>query len=68
MNKVIRIVTGIGLCMFGVAMTLAAIFSVWWLILYGIPSIIVGIVLFFNKGEDRIEERKDLNKSVANKK
>ncbi len=62
MKGVVRILTGIGLCTFGIAMTLIAIFSVWWLILYGIPSIIIGIVLFFNKSEDRIEERKDLNK------
>lgn len=50
-----------------ILIVVSALFLSRVLVFYGIPALILGIIIFFNKGEDKIEERKDLNKSKVKK-
>lgn len=43
-------------------------FTKGWIILaYGIPCLVLGFIIFLNKKEDFIEQRKDLNKLKVKK-
>lgn len=53
-------VVGMFFILAGVFFFALSIFEVWWLLFYGIPLVIIGIVFFLNKNEDKIEKRKDL--------
>lgn len=61
-----RTITGIsfivaGLVLIGLGfLTLVTLF-------YGVPILIIGLFILLNKNEDRIEERKDLNKKKSKK-
>lgn len=44
----------------GIFFIILSIFTVWWMLFYGIPLSILGILLLLNKNEDKIEKRKDL--------
>ncbi len=67
MNKTSRTITGIILFLGGIALTIASFFTTLFLLIYGIVFFIVGLFIFFNKKEDEIEERKDLNKKRTKK-
>ncbi len=67
MGSTARKIIGSLVAVAGIGFIVWTFFSVWWLLFYGIPLVIIGIVIFFNKGEDEIEERKDLNKSEGKK-
>jgi membrane-bound ClpP family serine protease len=54
-----RLITGITLLSVGIIFILFAVFSEWWLVFYGVPLLIFGIIILFNKNEDNIEERLD---------
>jgi uncharacterized membrane protein HdeD (DUF308 family) len=41
--------------------------SAWWMVFYGVPLVILGIVLLLHKNEDKIERRKDLKEKVYKK-
>ena len=62
-RKVIGAIFGVA----GFALLILAIFSTFIFAIYGVGLLIIGVTIFFNKGEDRIEERKDLNKSKGKK-
>ncbi len=67
MGSTARKIIGIFVAISGVGFIVWAFFSVWWLLFYGVPLAAIGIAIFFNKSEEKIEERKDLNKSEGKK-
>lgn len=69
MNIMSRTITGIVLILVGVALNLIPLFveDTQFTLIYGSPLLIIGIFILFNKKEDIIEERKDLNKNKAKK-
>ncbi len=58
MNKVSRTITGIVAIIGGLFLTWLGIFKEHWILIYGIPVVIIGVFIFFNKKEDDIEEIK----------
>lgn len=60
-NVTSRTITGIAMILVGVGLILAGFFTPVTLI-YGIPILIVGLIIFFNKKEDKIEEIKSRRK------
>lgn len=62
-----RLISGIFFILAGVFFIVLAFYEVWWVFFYGLIPIILGIVILINKNEDKIEERKDLNKTKNNK-
>ena len=58
MNKLSRTLSGIGLIVFGFVLILFAIIEEIWLLIYGLPSLIIGVFILFNKNEDKIEQIK----------
>jgi uncharacterized membrane protein HdeD (DUF308 family) len=70
MNTTSRIITGSVMVVLGFGLMIIPFFTgvagfVSWI--YGLPLFIIGIFVLMNENEDKIEERKDLNK-VKNKK
>lgn len=55
-----RLIMGWIFLLAGILFIVLAIFTIWWMIFYGVPFLILGIWLLLNKGEDKIEGRKDL--------
>jgi membrane-bound ClpP family serine protease len=66
-NFTSRTITGAILFLGGLALIALSFFVTVFLLIYGIPLFIMGLIIFFNKREDRIEERKDLNKKKSKK-
>jgi len=67
MNHTIKIVTGIIFTVAGIGLCITAALVSGWILIYGVPWVIIGIAILLNKKEDEIEGRKDLNKSEAKK-
>lgn len=69
MNTISRTITGGILILAGIILSFIPVFlnEAWPTLIYGIPLLIIGFVILFNKGEDEIERRKDLNKSKNKK-
>ncbi len=62
-----RTITGVVLILIGLGFVISSsLFSIF-LLIYGIPILIIGFFILFNKDEDKIEERKDLNKIKTKK-
>ena len=59
-----RLISGIIFILAGVFFVVLAFYEVWWIFFYGIPLILLGIVILINKSEDKIERRKDLKEKV----
>ncbi|MCK5233935.1 MAG: hypothetical protein KAJ91_03900 [Candidatus Aenigmarchaeota archaeon] len=57
MNLLSRTITGTLAILLGLYLTILG-FSERWVLLYGIPLLIIGIVILFNKKEDDIEKIK----------
>lgn len=57
MNTLSRNITGTLATILGVYLIIIS-FSEPWILIYGIPTFIIGIFIFFNKKEDDIEEIK----------
>lgn len=55
-----RLIAGGIILIGGIFFIILSIFTVWWMLFYGIPLSILGILLLLNKNEDKIEKRKDL--------
>lgn len=56
MNDIPRIITGTVLTLMGIGLCALPIFiSQWFSLIYGIPLLIIGLVILFNKHENRIE-------------
>jgi cadmium resistance protein CadD (predicted permease) len=66
------IIMGIFLITVGIVLVILAIFGnfddSWVTLIYGIPSLIIGVVLLVWEKEDDIEQRKDKVKMKENKK
>ena len=65
--KIAQLITGIILILGGIGFAIGSLFSTFTFLIYSAILIILGISILFNKNEDKIEERKDLNK-ILNKK
>ncbi len=58
MNTISRIITGILIILLGLFLIRLSILEDLWILIYGIPILIIGIFIFFNKKEDNIERIK----------
>ena len=58
MNTISRTITGILTILLGLFLIRLGILEDFWILIYGIPIIIIGIFIFFNKKEDNIERIK----------
>ena len=58
MNTISRTITGILATLLGLFLIVLAVFKDLWMLIYGIPILIIGIFVFFNKKEDDIEKIK----------
>lgn len=65
--SVSRLIIGMILLIGGIFFTILSIFTAWWFLFYGIPLLILGILILFNKNEDKIEKRKDLKENMYSK-
>ena len=63
MNTTSRTITGMIFILLGIALIILGVFTLFITWIYGIPFFIIGLFILFNKNEDEIEQRKDLNKS-----
>jgi hypothetical protein len=57
-----RLIVGIVFILGSVVLTIASFYSSFVFLVYSFLLLFIGIWVLFNKGEDKIEERKDLNK------
>ncbi len=62
-----RIIFGIVFIVIGFAIILFSFFSEFAPLVFGILVLILGIVILLNRGEDKIEERKDTRKGTSKK-
>lgn len=62
-----RLIIGLILLLAGIFFIILAIFTIWWMLFYGIPLFILGLWILLNKGEDKIEKRKDLKEKEYRK-
>ncbi len=62
MNIISRTITGIALIILGIILISVSI-NESWVLIYGIPIILIGFFILFNKKEDKIESRKDVKGS-----
>ena len=58
MNTISRTITGIFSIFLGLFLIKVSILENFWMLIYGIPILIIGIYIFFNKKEDDIEKIK----------
>lgn len=68
MNTLSRTITGGAMIIVGLILICVAFFKVIWVLIYGVPILIIGLFIFFNKKEDKIEEIKYKNKMKGGKK
>ncbi len=47
--------TGIVAIALGLFLVFYSLFSSYWVLVYGVPILIIGVVILFNSGEDKIE-------------
>lgn len=62
-----RFLIGTLFLIFGIFFIILSIFTVWVMVFYGIPFLILGIVILLNENEDKIEKRKDLKEKEYKK-
>jgi|TARA_B100001971_G_C18090334_1_gene483158 membrane-bound ClpP family serine protease len=55
MNTLSRTMTGIVAIALGLFLVFYSLFSSYWVLVYGVPILIIGVVILFNSGEDKIE-------------
>jgi len=65
MNTISRTITGIVLIILGIILLFVSVNELW-VLLYGIPIILIGFFILFNKKEDQIESRKDMKGGKRN--
>ena len=58
MNTISRTITGILATLLGLFLIVLAVFKDLWILIYGIPILVIGVFIFFNKKEDDIEKIK----------
>lgn len=59
MNTTSRTITGLVLFLLGIFLIFLSILEDLLVLIYAIPTLIIGIYIFFNKKEDEIEKIKD---------
>jgi len=66
MNLISRTVTGAIMIVLGLVLTVLPFFiegaGIFWIWIYGIPILILGLIIFFNSKEDKIEGIKSRRK------
>jgi len=62
MNTLSRTLAGGAMIILGLVLIGVGFFTFFVTWFYGIPILILGLFLFFNKKEDEIERRKDMKK------
>ena len=62
-----RKVGGYVLILFGITLIILALFSGPWALIYGIPILIIGVIILLNSGEDKIEEIKYKRRTKSKK-
>jgi len=62
-----RLIIGLIFLIAGIFFIILTFFSVWWMFLYSIPLIGLGLWILLNKNEDDIEKRKDLKEKKYRK-
>jgi len=62
MNTISRTITGIFIIFLGLFLIIFSIIKDLWILIYGIPILIIGFLIFFNKKEDDIEKIKSRKK------
>jgi len=60
MNLVSRTITGGAMIVLGLVLIGLAFFSALFILIYGIPILIIGVFIFLNKKEDKIEQIKKM--------
>lgn len=60
MNFISRTITGILLITLGLVLVIVSVYAGLIFTLYGTVILILGVFIFFNKNEDKIEQRKDM--------
>ncbi len=66
MNVLSRTITGIALIILGIILIFVSVTESLWVLIYGIPVLLIGIFILFNKKEDKIESRKDMKGGKRN--
>ncbi len=61
MNFISRTITGAIFILIGFSLIVMGFFKGYFVLIYGFPFFILGLVIFFNKNEDKIEKVKDNN-------
>ncbi len=62
-----RLISGLLFLGTGIFLIIFSFFSVWFMVIYGIILILLGLFILVNKNEDKIEKRKDLRERKYNK-
>ena len=58
MNTISRTITGVVVVLFGLYLIVQGVLKDFWILIYGIPIVAIGVYIFFNKKEDDIEKIK----------
>jgi len=58
MNTMSRTITGILLIILGIILIYVSVNESLWVLIYGIPVLLIGLFILFNKKEDEIEQIK----------
>ncbi len=66
MNTISRTITGIALIILGIILIIVSIKESLWVLIYGIPVLLIGFFILFNKKEDKIESRRDVKGGKRN--
>lgn len=66
MNLISRTITGGFMIAVGLTLIAISFFTMFLLLIYGLPIFVIGIIIFLNNKEDKIEKIK--NKKEGNKK
>ncbi len=56
MNLISRTITGVFMFILGMILVGISFFTSFVILIYAIPILIIGIIIFFNKKEDKIEQ------------
>ena len=66
MNVLSRTITGTALIILGIILIYVSVKGSLWVLIYGIPVLLIGFFILFNKREDKIESRRDMKGGKRN--
>lgn len=67
MDSIARTITGIILMLLGFVFLVVAFFKIFISPFFGIVFLVIGLIIFLNKSEDKIEQRKDIKNKKGKK-